>query len=92
MQAKKYSLVFFSALKTFSSASSLIQGYHKSEVMTEAKMKVMVEVLSIRAIATTEIKRSRRSELTIGDYLLLTDVPGEKYQKRLLAGAPSRMC
>ena len=63
MQAKKYSLVFYflAALKTrLESCRELPQ----SEVMTEAKMKVMVGVLSIRAIATSEIKRSRRSELT----------------------------
>ena len=55
-----------------------------SEVMKDTMLKIMVEVLSILAIATTEIKQRRRSELIIDDYLLLTNVPGEKYLKKLL--------
>ena len=55
-----------------------------SQVMTGTMLKIMVEVLSILAIATTEIKQSRRSELIMDNYLLLTDVPGEKYLKKLL--------
>jgi len=52
--------------------------------MTDTMLKIMVEVLSILAIATTEIKQRRRSELIMDNYLLLTDIPGEKYLKKLL--------
>ena len=55
-----------------------------SGVMADTMLKIMVEVLSILAIATTEIKQKRRSELIMVDYLPLTDVPGEKYLKKLL--------
>ena len=57
-----------------------------SEVMKDTMLKIMVEVLSIIAVATKEIDQRWRSELIIDvdDYLFLTDVPGEKYLKKLL--------
>jgi hypothetical protein len=39
-----------------------------SEAMVDIMLKVMVEILSILAIATTEIKQRRRSELIIDDF------------------------
>lgn len=55
-----------------------------SRVMTDTMLKITVEVLSILAIATTEIKESPRSELIVDSHLLSTDVHGEKYLKKLL--------
>jgi hypothetical protein len=57
-----------------------------SEVMKDTMLKIMVEVLSILAIATKEINQTWRSEsmIDVDDYFLLTDVPGEKYLKKLL--------
>lgn len=68
---------FFKRLESYTELSP-------SEVMTDTMLKIMVEVLSILAIATTEIKQNRRSELIMDNYLLLTDVPGEKYLNNLL--------
>jgi len=39
-----------------------------SEAMVDIMLKVMVEILSILAIVTTEIKQRRRSELIIDDF------------------------
>jgi len=68
---------FFKRLESYTELSP-------SEVMTDTMLKIMVEVLSILAIATTEIKQGWRSELIMDNYLLLTDVPGEKYLNNLL--------
>jgi hypothetical protein len=39
-----------------------------SEAMVDIMLKVMVEILSILAIVTTEIKQRRRSELIIDEF------------------------
>jgi hypothetical protein len=39
-----------------------------SEAMIDIMLKVMVEILSILAIVTTEIKQRRRSELIIDEF------------------------
>ena len=68
---------FFKRLESYTELSP-------SEVMTDTMLRIMVEVLSILAIATTEIKQGRRSELIMDNCLLLTDVLGEKYLNNLL--------
>ena len=52
--------------------------------MTDIIVRIMVEVLSILAIMTTEIKQRRRSELIADDFWLLADIRLEKYLKNLL--------
>jgi hypothetical protein len=54
--------------------------------MTDIIGKIMVEVLSILAIATKEIKQSRTSELTNQWHAvwLWTDIYWEKYVKKLM--------
>ena len=52
--------------------------------MTDIIVRIMVEVLSILAIMTTEIKQRRRSELIVDDFWLLADIHLEKYLKKLL--------
>ena len=52
--------------------------------MTDIIVRIMVEVLSILAIMTTEIKQRRRSELIADDFWLFADIHLEKYLKKLL--------
>jgi len=53
--------------------------------MTDAIVKVMVEVLRILAIATNEIKQNRASELIIGDRSSLSAYSlSEKFLKKLV--------
>jgi hypothetical protein len=52
--------------------------------MTEIIVKIMVEVLSILAIATKEIKRGRASASISSDLSSLTYILTEKYAMRLL--------
>jgi hypothetical protein len=40
--------------------------------MTDVIVKIMIEILSILAIATKEIRQGRSSEYTVLQYLLLT--------------------
>jgi hypothetical protein len=55
-----------------------------SEAMADMMLKIMVEVLSVLAIATTEIKQNRRSESIVEYSFFVTDLPGEKFLKKLL--------
>jgi hypothetical protein len=43
-----------------------------SEAMTGMMVKIMVEVLSVLAIVTVEIKQRRRSQLFTGNFWILT--------------------
>ena len=43
-----------------------------SEAMTEMMVKIMVEILSVLAIVTVEIKERRRSQLITSDVWVLT--------------------
>jgi hypothetical protein len=43
-----------------------------SEAMTDMMVKIMVEVLSVLAIVTVEIKARRRSQFITSDFLVLT--------------------
>ena len=43
-----------------------------SEAMTDMMMKILVEVLSVLAIVTVEIKQRRRSRFITGDFWVLT--------------------
>jgi hypothetical protein len=52
--------------------------------MTDMTVKIIVEILSILAIVTTEIKQRRRSELITSDVVLLTEIGLEKYLNKLL--------
>jgi hypothetical protein len=52
--------------------------------MTDVIVKIMIEVLSILAIATKEIKQGRSSELTDTHKLLLADSFLETFVKKLL--------
>lgn len=52
--------------------------------MTDVIVRIMVEVLSILAIMTTEIKQRRRGELIADNFGLLADLRLEKYLKKLL--------
>ncbi len=68
--------------------------------MTDAIVKVMVEVLLIIAIATKEIKQNRASELTISykinsfDLLFIRKIPEEDCRKERYRGcvAAARKC
>jgi hypothetical protein len=55
-----------------------------SEAMTDMTVKIIVEILSILAIVTTEIKQRRRSKLIASDVVFLTEIGLEKYLKKLL--------
>ena len=55
-----------------------------SEAMTDMMVEVMVEVLSVLAIVTVEIKQKRRSKLITGYFWALTHVSLEKFLKKLL--------
>jgi hypothetical protein len=55
-----------------------------SEAMTDMTVKIIVEILSILAIVTTEIKQRRRSELITTDVGFLTEIGLEKYLNKLL--------
>jgi hypothetical protein len=57
-----------------------------TEAMTDIIVKVMVEVLSILAIATTEIKQNRISKLIPRKMFLLTYIHLAQYGKKLLGG------
>jgi hypothetical protein len=52
--------------------------------MTDMMVEVMVEVLSVLAIVTVEIKQKRRSEFITSHFWLLTHVSLEKFLKKLL--------
>jgi len=43
-----------------------------SEEMTEMMVKILVEVLSVLAIVTVEIKQKRRSQFITSDFCVLT--------------------
>ena len=45
-----------------------------SEAMTNMMVKIMVEVLSVLAIVTVEIKQRRRSQFIASDFWALTHV------------------
>jgi hypothetical protein len=55
-----------------------------SEAMADMMVKIMVEVLSVLAIVTVEIKERRRSQFITGDLCVLTHVFLEKFLKKLL--------
>ena len=55
-----------------------------SEAMTDMMVEVMVEVLSVLAIVTVEIKQKRRSEFITSNFWALTHAPLEKFLKKLL--------
>jgi hypothetical protein len=49
-----------------------------SEAMTDMMVEVMVEVLSVLAIVTVEIKQRRRSQFITSNFWVLTHVSLEK--------------
>jgi len=55
-----------------------------SEAMTDMMVEVMVEVLSVLAIVTVEIKQRRRSQFVIRDFWVLTHISPEKFLNKLL--------
>jgi hypothetical protein len=55
-----------------------------SEAMTDMMAKIIVEVLSIMAIVTVEIKQKRRSRFITNVFGILTQVYLEKFLKKLL--------
>jgi hypothetical protein len=55
-----------------------------SEGMTDMMVEVMVEVLSVLAIMTVEIKQRRRSLFITNNFWVLTHVSSEKFLKKLL--------
>ena len=57
-----------------------------SEAMTDIMVKIMVEVLSVLAIVTVEIKQRRRSQFIASDFWVLTQrfLFLEKFLKKLL--------
>jgi hypothetical protein len=55
-----------------------------SEAMTDMTVKIIVEILSILAVVTTEIKQRRRSELIASDVVSLAEIGLEKYLNKLL--------
>jgi hypothetical protein len=55
-----------------------------TDAMTDVIMKIMIEVLSILAIATKQIKRGRSSELIDIQILLLAYFFSEQFLKKLL--------
>ena len=55
-----------------------------SEAMTDMMVEVMVEVLSVLAIVTVEIKQKRRSQSITSNFWVLTHVSLEKFLKKLL--------
>jgi hypothetical protein len=52
--------------------------------MTDMTVKIIVEILSILAVVTKEIKQTRRSELITSDVGFLTEIGLEKYLNKLL--------
>ena len=52
--------------------------------MTDIIVKILVEVLSILALTTKEIRRGQASEWIPSDPLLLTDACLEKYWKKIM--------
>ena len=55
-----------------------------SEAMTDMMVEVMVEVLSVLAIVTVDIKQMRLSQFVTSNFWVLTHVPLEKLLKKLL--------
>jgi hypothetical protein len=55
-----------------------------SEAMTDMMVEVMVEVLSVLAIVTVEIKQRRRSQFITRDFWVLTHISPEKFLNKLL--------
>jgi hypothetical protein len=55
-----------------------------SQGMTDMMVEVMVEVLSVLAIATMEIRQKRRSQFITSNFWVLTHVSLEKFLKKLL--------
>jgi hypothetical protein len=57
-----------------------------SEAMTDMMVKIIVEVLSVLAIVTVEIKQRRRSQFITSDFWVLTHgfLYLEKFLKKLL--------
>ena len=55
-----------------------------SEAMTDMMVEVMVEVLSVLAIVTVEIKQRRRSQFITRYFLVLTHISPEKFLNKLL--------
>ena len=55
-----------------------------SEAMRDMMTEVMVEVFSVLAIVTVEIKQRRRSQFITSFFGVLTHVSSEKFLKKLL--------
>ena len=55
-----------------------------SEAMTDMMVEVMIEVLSVLAIVTVEIKQKRRSQFITRYFWVLTHIFLEKFLKKLL--------
>jgi len=55
-----------------------------SEAMANMTAEVMVEILSVLAIVTVEIKQRRRSQFIASNFWVLTHVSLEKFLKKLL--------
>ena len=55
-----------------------------SEAMTDIMVKIMVEVLSVLAIVTVEIKQRRSSQFIISDFWVLIHAFLEKFPKKFL--------
>ena len=55
-----------------------------SEAMTDMMVEVMVEVLSVLAIVTVEIKQRRRSQFITREFWVLTHISPEKLLNKLL--------
>ena len=55
-----------------------------SEAMTDMMVGIMVEVLSVLAIVTAEIKQRRRSLFITREFWVLTHISPEKFLNKLL--------
>jgi hypothetical protein len=55
-----------------------------SGAMTDMMVEVMVEVLSVLATVTVEMKQRRRSQFITSNFWVLTHVSVEKFLKKLL--------
>jgi hypothetical protein len=62
-----------------------------SEAIADIMVKIMVEVLSVLAIVTVEIKEKRRSQFITSDLWVLTQVFQKNSLRGYLAGTMSRM-
>ena len=55
-----------------------------SEAMADMMVEIMVQVLSVLAIATVEIKERRRSQFISSNFWVLTHISLETFIKKLL--------